>query len=183
MKLHLGCGKRFLPGFIHIDIEKFDHVDFLSPMHDLHAITNASVEEIYSSHSFEYYDRVEAQKVLREWFRVMAPGGTLYLTVPNFESLLKIYVVTGKLDYIVGPLFGRWHNLNLNETIYHKTVYDKRGLWKILSEAGFMDLREFNPIEYLHNISEEYDDYSLAFYPHMDSSGIQVSLAVAATKQ
>jgi hypothetical protein len=51
-----------------------------------------------------------------------------------------------------------------------------------LEGSGFKEVKTFDPVEYLGNIDEMYDDYSLAFYPHMDSSGIQVSLALTARK-
>ena len=28
MKLHLGCWNRFIPGFIHIDLCDYDHIDY-----------------------------------------------------------------------------------------------------------------------------------------------------------
>ena len=28
VKLHLGCGKRFIPGYVHVDLARFDHIDF-----------------------------------------------------------------------------------------------------------------------------------------------------------
>jgi predicted SAM-dependent methyltransferase len=182
MKLHLGCGKRFLPGFIHVDIEKYEHIQIHSPMHDLHQIESATVEEMYSSHAFEYYEREFAGKVLLEWLRILKPGGQLYLSVPDFEALVEIYNSTGDLKNILGPLFGRWHNVELNSTIFHKTVYNKKDLSDLLQAAGFEMVLPFDPVEYLQKISTEYDDYSLAYYPHMDRSGIQVSLTLKATK-
>jgi len=182
MKLHIGCGKRFLPGFKHVDIENYPHIDFQIPMHDLSLIDDSSVSEIYSSHAFEYYDREFAKVVLLEWFRVLKPQGCLYLTVPNFEALIEIYASTKNLKTILGPLFGQWHNPNLGETIYHKTVYDKKDLKNSLLDVGFRTAVEFNPARYLMAVSPEYDDYSLAYFPHMDPSGIQVSIAIKATK-
>jgi predicted SAM-dependent methyltransferase len=180
MKLHLGCGKRYLTGFTHIDIENFEHIDFNSGIESLSFIESESVSEIYSSHSFEYFDRKQSKTVLAEWNRVLSPGGSLFLTVPDFESLIKIYSITGKLDAVIGPLFGRWENSE--NTIYHKTTWDLRTLVSALEGSGFKEVKTFDPVEYLGNIDKMYDDYSLAFYPHMDSSGIQVSLALTARK-
>ena len=29
-KLHIGCGDRYIPGFIHIDVRKLPHVDYVT---------------------------------------------------------------------------------------------------------------------------------------------------------
>ena len=180
MKLHLGCGKRYLKGFEHVDLAKENHIDYLTSIDNLNMFENNSVEEIYCSHAFEYFDRQNAQSVLKEWYRTLLPGGRLYLVVPNFDSLLQIYSLNNNLGDILGPLFGRW-NLN-DDYIYHKTVWNQKDLYQILESTGFIAVEEFNPITYLANIDEDYDDYSLAFFPHMDKTGIKVSLTLKATK-
>ena len=47
---------RYLPGYIHIDINKFDHVDFISSVDDLNMYENDTVDEIYA-HLLEYFDK------------------------------------------------------------------------------------------------------------------------------
>lgn len=180
MKLHLGCGKRFLQGYVHIDIESFEHVDFVAGIDNLEFIESETVAEIYSSHSFEYFDRSQAKSVLNEWRRVLIPEGAIYLTVPDFAALVDIYSSSSDLNLIIGPLFGRWGNSD--QVLYHKTVWDLASLRAAFEGAGFVQAETFDPIEYLARIDSQYDDYSLAFYPHMDREGIQVSLAVKAIK-
>ncbi len=180
MKLHLGCGKRFLPGFVHVDIQSFDHVNFVAGIDNLEFIESESVSEIYSSHSFEYFDRNQAREVLKEWRRVLTPGGAIFLTVPNFSALVEIYSKTKDLDAVIGPLFGRWDNSG--KILYHRTVWDHLSLQLALESCGFDQVETFNPIEYLAGIDLQYDDYSLAFFPHMNREGIQVSLAIKAVK-
>ena len=36
-------------------------------------------EEIYASHALEYFDKYEVVNVLKEWNRVLKPGGELKL--------------------------------------------------------------------------------------------------------
>jgi predicted SAM-dependent methyltransferase len=67
MKLHLGCGKRNIPGFTNVDLGKYNHINYRRPVNDLSVFKNDSVELIYASHVFEYFDRIEARKVLKEW--------------------------------------------------------------------------------------------------------------------
>ena len=35
MKLHLGCGKRNIPGFVHIDAVDYPHVDHVSTIDNM----------------------------------------------------------------------------------------------------------------------------------------------------
>ena len=83
-RLHLGCGKRYLEGYIHIDINELDHIDHVTSVDDLSMFSDNSVKEIYGSHLLEYFDKFEVQSVLKEWKRVLEPGGELKLAVPNF---------------------------------------------------------------------------------------------------
>jgi SAM-dependent methyltransferase len=182
MKLHLGCGKRQLAGYVHVDIADFPHIDLRTSVDNLEFFNSETVEEIYASHTFEYFDRIEAPKVLSEWYRVLKPEGRLYVTVPDFDSLIKIYQESNSLNKIIGPLFGRWiigENLN---PIFHKTVWNEIEFSTVLEDSGFKSVERFNPVEYLSAIDTNYDDHSLAFFPHMNRKGIQVSLALCAVK-
>jgi predicted SAM-dependent methyltransferase len=183
MKLHLGCGKRFLVGYKHIDIEPFPHLDYVANISSLSMISDNSIDEIYVSHAFEYFSRVESQKILEEWKRVLKTGGELRIVVPDFRALVSVYEKSEyQIEKILGPLFGYWENPKTNDVIFHKTVWDEDSLRKSLEKAGYISICEFNPVKFLNSIDPNYDDYSLAFYPHMDQSGIQISLAILGVK-
>lgn len=180
MKLHLGCAQRYLKGFFHVDAMDNSIIDKVSPLHDLSWLPDETVDEIYCSHALEYYDRQGAEKVLKEWFRVLKNYGTVFISVPNFAELVKVYQMTDDLESIIGPLFGRWPNGP--EYIYHKSVFDETTLKSLLMKCGFSSVYPFDPFEYLHSQDPNYDDFSLAFYPHFDRTGIQISLCLKATK-
>lgn len=180
VRLHLGCGKRYLPGWIHIDLAPGPHIDFQNSIGDLSMFANSTVDTIYCSHALEYFDRVEAVNVLAEWRRVLTPEGRLFLAVPDFQALIRIYETTGNLSSILGPLYGRMPDASTSFVIYHKTVYDLSSLQAILSDSGFTNISKYDPILFLKQFDSQFDDHSLAFYPHMDRRGIQVSLCVQA---
>lgn len=182
MKLHLGCGKRYLKGFIHIDIADFQHIDFQSSVDDLSFIKSESVSEIYTSHTLEYFDRTEVKSVLREWWRVLIPSGRIFITVPDFDKLLEIYKNSGHLGDILGPIYGRWEVSGSLNQIFHKTIWNSKELIRELDESNFESIEVFNPKNYLSAIDPSYDDYSLAYFPHFDQTGVQVSLALSASK-
>ncbi len=181
LQLHLGCGKRFLPGFVHVDLARFPHIDYRHRIDRLPMFKTGSVDLIYCSHAFEYFDRVEAEAVLKEWRRVLKKGGVLRLAVPDFSALVKVYKKYGELQKIVGPLYGRWSIPGTKKVIYHKTVYDFQDLKNVLRKAGFTKVRRY---DWRKTIHKDFDDYSQAYVPHMDKEhGLLVSLNVEATKK
>ncbi len=181
INLHLGCGKRYLKGFIHIDKDDLPHIDYPNTdLGNLSMFNDSSVDLIYTCGSFEYYDREEATDVLREWKRILKKDGVLKISVPDFNSIVKVYQKYNNLDGIgiLGPLYGKWKISNGNH-LYHKTVYDKKSLTKLLIKQGFCKVREYDPHLFLPT---GYDDFSLAYVPHMDRTGIQIQLNLECKK-
>lgn len=182
INLNLGCWHRNIPGFVNIDLCDMPHIHHKTSIDKLPMFEDGTVDLIYSSHSLEYFDRVEVQAVLGEWRRVLKPGGTLRLAVPDFENLVKVYGKTGTLKNIVGPLYGRMEIETDTgpQMLYHKTVYDFASLSDLLTGCGFKDVHRYDWRETVH---KDYDDHSQAYFPHMDKdNGILVSLNVEATK-
>jgi predicted SAM-dependent methyltransferase len=176
MKLHLGCGKRFIPGYVHIDVVDFPHIDHVASIDNLSFIADRSVAVIYNCHVLEHFKRRDVKRVLCEWHRVLAPGGTLRVSVPDFAALCEIYKKFGRLEHVLGPLFGRQDYLyNI-----HYNVFDLASLTRDLEEVGFKDVRRYDWRATEH---AAIDDYAQAYVPHMDkTAGILVSLNVECTK-
>ncbi len=184
IKLHLGSGKVYIPGFIHVDIDKFPHIDYQSRIDKLPMFKNNSVDLIYCCGSFEYFDKYQAPTVLKEWKRILKKGGVLRLAVPNFESICRVYQKYKDLDGrgILGPLFGRIEvkTKKGKEVIYQKIVYDFKSLKTVLKSAGFKNIHLY---DWKKTIHKDYDDYSQAYIPHMDKEkGILMSLNIEAQK-
>lgn len=128
MKLHLGCGKRFIPGFVHVDAVAHPHVDHVGPVDALPFVASGSVELVYACHVLEHFPRADVSRVLTEWFRVIAPGGVLRVSVPDFAAIASIYARTGELGLVIGPLFGRQdYAFNI-----HYNVFDRATLTRCL---------------------------------------------------
>lgn len=176
MKLHLGCGKRFIPGFVHIDVVPFKHIDHVSSIDNLSFIENESVDIIYNCHVLEHFKRKSVLSVLSEWFRVLKPGGILRVSVPDFRALAEVYLEHKDIDLIIGPLFGRQDYLyNI-----HYNTFDFESLSSLLKTAGFDRVYRYDWRDTEHS---GVDDYSKAYIPHMDfDNGKLISLNVEAIK-
>lgn len=183
VRLHLGGGKRYLKGYIHIDLADYPHIDYRHDVRALPMFEDNSVSIIYTSHVLEYLDRLEVKEVLTEWYRVLNRGGILRLAVPDFEALVKVYQQYKNLDLIHGPLYGRWEITGTNIVTHHQTVYDFPSLKRTLEEARFSNVRRWDWEKVFVGEHEGFDDYSQAYIPHMDKEhGILISLNVEAEK-
>lgn len=176
MKLHLGCGVRHIPGFVHIDAVDFPHVDHQAAIDRLPFIPDDSVELIYACHVLEHFKRSQVREVLLEWRRVLRPGGVLRLAVPDFAALCEVYQVTGRLELVIGPLFGRQNHLyNI-----HYNAFDEASLRAQLEESRFTDVARY---DWRLTGHAEVDDFSQAYIPHLDrENGTLISLNVEARK-
>jgi len=176
MKLHLGCGRVHIPGYTHVDVVKYPHVDICHHIEHLPMIGDGMVDVVYVSHVLEHFKRAEISSVLDEWFRVLRNTGTLRVAVPDFAVLCTLYQETGDLELITGPVCGR------QDTPYntHYTIFDEKTLSSYLRAAGFSFIRQYDWWETEH---AHIDDYSQAYYPHMDKAdGTLISLNVECTK-
>jgi len=178
LKLHLGCGERVIPGWFHVDQCGAEHIDLQTDVSDLSGIEDESCLIVYASHVLEYFDWEQAKKeVLPEWRRVLAKGGLLRVSVPDFGAISRLYQADLPLSWFVGPLYGRM--LVNGKWVYHRCVYDERTLKALLLQSGFTNFRFYDWKETEH---ADIDDCSKGYIPHMRDEGILLSLNVEVDK-
>lgn len=176
MKLHLGCGKRYISGYVHIDLVNYEHIDYLTSIDDLGMFDNDTIDVIYSCHVLEHFHRNKLNKVLKEWYRVLKPGGILRTSVPDFEALCELYLEKKDLSLVIGPIMGRQNYLyNI-----HYNMFDFETLKSALNDVGFKKVYRY---DWKNTEHSNVDDFSQAYYPHMDKdSGKLLSLNMEAIK-
>jgi predicted SAM-dependent methyltransferase len=114
-----------------------------------------SVSKIYSSHLFEHLTYSEGQKLLKESFRLLKPGGTFSICVPNARIYVDHYLGVKEVpqDYFGWkPAFNNTTAIDaINYVAYmdgeHKYMFDQQNLLHILTAAGFANVtqRDFDP--------------------------------------
>lgn len=170
LKLNLGCRTRSMEGWTNFDCGDHPGVDVVGDIRNLSMFADGSVSEIYCSHAAEHVPHPEAPAMLKEWHRVLAPGGKLYIAVPDFERCVELYQLTGINQWLQDYVSGGQEYA----TAYHYAIYDEAKLTAMLTEAGFSDsvrVEEF-PIgdpEDCSNLKSNID-------------GLSVSLNMVATK-
>lgn len=178
-KLHLGCGRRYIPGFYHVDVLPAPHVDRVGSATDLSWAADDSVDLIYASHLLEHFGRAEYPAILAEWHRVLRPGGILRLAVPDFAACAKLYYERGLEDGLSG-LIGLICGGQRDQYDFHKMIFDEPFLTKALLAAGFSAARRWDWRQTEH---AAIDDYSQAYLPHLNKeTGMLMSLNIEGVK-
>jgi predicted SAM-dependent methyltransferase len=177
MKLHLGCGKRNLgKDWLHIDLQNFDHIDYICDISKLDIFLNDSVEGVYVCHVLEHFPRSQLETVLSEWYRVLKPNGILRISVPDFEQVCKLYNRGLEINNFYGLVSGGQRN----QYDIHYHIFDEKSLSKKLYEIGFTKVDRYKWEDFL---PKDFDDYSRAYIPHMDfKNGELVSLNLICIK-
>lgn len=178
-KLHLGCGSKYIPGFVHIDSTHYRHLDYCADVSHLPMIPDLSVDLIYACHVLEHFDRSSFPMVLQEWYNKLNSGGVLRLSVPDFESIVDVYLSEGFKDGLSG-LIGLLVGGQRDASDFHKMIFDYNLLSSCLYDAGFAHCRHWDWRSTEHS---RIDDYSQAYLPHLDKvSGRLMSLNIEAVK-
>ncbi len=96
MKLHLGCGQRYLEGYLNIDFPSDKHTVQTTNVADVHADLRslcyhcATFDEIRLHHVFEHFPRPVASGLLASWHYWLIPDGILHLEVPDFNKTAAV---------------------------------------------------------------------------------------------
>ena len=181
-KLQLGAGESNPEGWINSDIKPIGNSIYLDVTESF-PFESGSIHYIFAEHLIEHVPWESGIKMLKECYRVLAPGGKLRLITPNLNR--HVYVLQNPDDprskkYLAAhqrmftwpttPVAAAYDfNKNMREW-GHVFLYDPATLRKSLELAGFTDIRvmsvhdETDPIfklpEYRkrENLSPEWQD-------------------------
>jgi len=147
MKIHLGCGVRYIDGWQNIDWSDKYKVD-----HKLNIGTqplpfeDGVASEVISSHLIEHLTRWEGIYHLNEIYGVLGEGGELLLSFPDLAKIVQCYHgkrpspfnITGDDTWLVRAIF----ETQIDETIVHKYGYTDKTMRSLLKTVGFKDVEE-----------------------------------------
>ncbi|MBM3573457.1 MAG: methyltransferase domain-containing protein [Alphaproteobacteria bacterium] len=170
LRLHIG-GTEVKTGWKILNIQPGAHVDFVGTCTDLGQFTSDSAEEIYASHVLEHLGfRDELPRALKEIYRVLRPGGLCRISVPDFETLCKLFVhpetpADQKFSLMM-------HVFGAQEDPYdlHRVGFTADFLFSFLADAGFAKFRRVQGFDL-------FNDFSRA-----QRFGVPISLNVEAYK-
>jgi len=149
IRLDLGGGYQAgRNGWINVDISR--EADLFWDLRYGIPFPDSSVARVYSSHLFEHLTYEQGQALLDQCLRVLKPGGSFSIVVPNARMYLEAYLGQHELP----PEFFGWKPAYNNTTAIdavnyiaymageHKYLFDQENLLHILRAKGFVDVAE-----------------------------------------
>ena len=155
-----GAGEGFLdgriPGFLTVDLRDVDDTDIVSDISDLSWLENETVDQIYCSNALEHFPIPQTLDVLKEWYRVLKPKGKMFISVPDFDAAVKMYLKFGLNGWIQYLIWGD-QKTPLN---YHYINFTFATLSGLMIEAGFKDVKRVKEFPFgVKDASTHRDNY------------------------
>lgn len=154
IRLNLGSGSAPLAGYENLDRKTGQEVYPLN-------YGDSTVDEVRASHILEHFGFREVPAVLREWVRVLKPGGVLKVAVPDFDwivrqfaraqfpevpdgvnplLLVSMHTAEGEQVYPTESyLFGGQDD----ENDFHKIAFNEWKLSALMRAVGLEDIRRW----------------------------------------
>lgn len=129
MKLNVGAGASEIPGYISVDRNNGQEAFPL-------AYQDCSADEIRASHILEHFKQNDVRLVLADWVRVLKPGGSLKIAVPNFAWITSAYQGNRSEPWASYLLGGQQ-----DDNDFHRSIFDQRSLRSLMEISGLIDIK------------------------------------------
>jgi ubiquinone/menaquinone biosynthesis C-methylase UbiE len=140
MRLHIGSGDKYWPGFVNVDMISGD---IQSDVRKL-IFDDKSAQEIHAIHLFEHIHRMDAEGALSEWKRVLCPGGVLALELPCLDKIAGL--LSSGVEDFTKTLFGLYGDVRLGRPeMLHQWCWSKKEIKQVLESVGFVDIEVVDP--------------------------------------
>jgi predicted SAM-dependent methyltransferase len=159
-RLQVGAGPNVLPNWLNSDISPInDQVVYLDAS-DCFPFPDKTFRYVFSEHVIEHLPSEVGERMIKECFRVLMPGGKLRIATPDLDKIAGL--VCPNLDenavhyvrwfmskyrpevgshcpcYVINDFMRLWG---------HQFIYSRKTLSDVLKSLGFVEIRSFLPGE------------------------------------
>lgn len=151
IKLNLGCGDKILKGYTNVDVvsERAGKLpDIICDIRYLEKFSDNYADEILAVHVVEHFWRWEVGAILKEWVRVLKPGGKMILECPNLTSACEEFLKDPDRHALPGQEGQRTMWVFYGDPSWsdplmvHRWGYTPLSLAQVMFEAGLIDLKQ-----------------------------------------
>lgn len=142
--LHLGSGGHRIAGWINTDIAIGPETNLVFDIGQGFPLASGSIRWIHSEDVLEHLDQDGGRTLVREAFRVLAPGSVMRVVTPDLRAIIERVYVAAERRHI------RWCsrelgaktacealNMHMRMNGEHRFLYDRKQLRGLLESEGF----------------------------------------------
>jgi predicted SAM-dependent methyltransferase len=148
--LNVGCGPNIFDNFISLDWGWIPKIDICWDItRKPYPLKDNSLDGIFTEHCLEHISFADCEKNLREFYRILKPGGTIRIVVPDGELYADIYHRRKNGEEIYMPYereegyitpMARMNGIFRNHG--HQFIYDFETFSYQLKKTGFKDIKK-----------------------------------------
>lgn len=131
MKLDLGAGNN-PRGDDYVPVDQFVESGVKADLSAL-PFQDDSVDEIWSSHALEHVPMRKIPETLKEWLRVLKPGGRAIIQTPNMDYIAKYWLTGPDRHWAEAMIFGNQDH----DGEFHKCAFTSQTLRGDLEGTGW----------------------------------------------
>lgn len=136
IRLNLGCGNILLDGFINVDLYNPSADVEMDIAHLTYPDNYADL--IYSCHTLEHFHFHDGINVLKEWYRVLKPGGIISIETPDFLASCKKFIESDTMQQI--NMYSHFFAKPWVQGETHLFLYTETQLRWSLEQTGFINV-------------------------------------------
>ena len=166
--LYVGSGSHKMEGFIHADISVYKlskitdpskkNIDIICDIAENIPLPEKSMELIFSRDTLEHLTWHELINHLVECNRILNDGGTIRMTLPNFDKMIERYknkdenlddaINSSEISTLLSPIENHT-DLFINRILYHDHFYlhNYDTMKRALEKCGFGQIQNVKPGE------------------------------------
>jgi SAM-dependent methyltransferase len=147
--LNIGSGQRpFKPPFLNYDVQP----EYVQPtlaagcnwLEDPFTLEHASVDIVVLHHVLEHFGCGEADDLITFYHRLLKPGGSMIISIPNVRSLARMWLMGGSVmdtQLFMTNIYGAYMG---DEADRHKWGYDWNSLMDYTKKWHWENRRPFD---------------------------------------
>jgi len=153
-KLQIGAGTNPLPGWLNTDLRPGAQVLSVDATRPL-PFADGKFKYAFSEHMVEHVSFAAARQMLQELNRVLADGGKLRISTPDFDFFLRMFhqnISDEEKDFLAWHVAAYTpelpiHPLSVMNTMFrlwgHQHLYNQETLSSLLRECGFGQISRY----------------------------------------
>lgn len=144
--LNVGCGENPQKEYVNLDYDWYPDIDVCWDITKKnYPFPDSSFEGVFTEHCFEHLSFDKVKENLKEFYRLLKPGGTIRIVVPDGQIYIELYQKKKTDNSVILP-YGENEAtpmISINRIFRdhgHLFIYDFETFAHILKEIGFTEI-------------------------------------------